>query len=274
MMRSLWTGATGMTAQQMNVDVISNNLANVNTVGFKRERVEFKSLLYQTMQRADLDPANPTGRPVNLQVGLGVRPAATARIFTTGSFQMTEQPLDFAINGDGFFVVNRSIEPGELELGFTRNGAIKASPMDEGLMLVTSDGMPFLDIDDEPMFIPPDVNIRDLIVAQNGMVSVMVDGEIEDLFQIAMVQFPNVQGLESFGRNLLLETPASGAPMLEADGDVTRPSMLERGVLEMSNVNIATEMVDLIVAQRAYELNSRAITTSDQMLETANQLKR
>jgi flagellar basal-body rod protein FlgG len=201
MMRSLWTGASGMTAQQLNVDVIANNLANVNTVGFKRERVEFKSLLYQTMQRADLDAANPGGRPVNLQVGLGVRPAATARIFTTGSFQRTDQPLDLAINGDGLFRVNTSIEPGaEPEFAYTRNGAIKVGPAwdgDEGLMLVTSDGIPFLDIDGEPMVIPPEVSLRDITVTQDGRFTVMIDDEIEELSQMAIVQFPNVQGLES-----------------------------------------------------------------------------
>lgn len=271
MMRSLWTGASGMIGQQQNVDTIANNLANVNTFGYKKERMEFKTLLYDTMQRADLDPVNQTGRPVNLQLGLGVRPIATARLFSTGNMERTDVPLDFAIEGDGFFVVQRS----EDEIRYTKDGAFKVSLTDEGSMLVTSEGYPILSVDDEPIILPENVMVKDINVDEEGNIFYTgVDSVVEDLgLQIQLVQFSNPQGLEGIGSNLLAITPASGEPMPEVEG-VNRPSRLVQGVLEMSNVQVAEEMVNLIVAQRAYELNSKVITTSDDMLQTANNLKR
>ena len=272
MMRSLWTAASGMTAQQFFIDNISNNLANVNTTGFKKERVEFQSLLYQTMRRADLDPANMTGRPVNLQVGLGVRPVAVARIFTTGSFQRTDNLQDLAIEGDGFFTVRRSMD----EIHYTRDGSFKLSPVDEGLMLATSMGYPVLSVDEEPIIIPEDVPWSHVVIDDFGNLwHATADGELIDLgFQLNIVQFPNVQGLEAIGGNLFSQTVASGAPLSEADGEVNIRSRIRQGVLEMSNVDIAQEMVDMIRAHRAYDLNARAITTSDEMLQGAANLKR
>lgn len=273
MMRSLWTGASGMIAQQTNVDTISNNLANVNTTAYKKERLEFKSLLYQTMQRADLDPANQTGtRPVNLQVGLGVRPIATARFFDVGNMEITDNKLDFAIQGSGFF----SVRTGEDTSAYTRDGCFKISYTDEGKFLVTSDGYAVLDANGDTIIFPPELMLSDLSIDYLGnFFYTNAEGTREDLgFQLDVVQFSNVQGLEAIGSNLFVETVASGAPMHEADGDVTHLSTIQQGMREMSNVLVAEEMVKLIVAQRAYELNSKVITTSDDMLQQANNLKR
>lgn len=273
MMRSLWTAASGMTSQQLQVDNIANNLANVNTYGFKKERLEFKSLLYQTMKQADLDPANQTGQPVNLQVGLGVRPIATSRYFKTGNFQVTSGNFDFAVDGDGFF----AIELSEDNIAYSKDGSFKLSVVDgEGLMLVTSEGYPVLSTEMENIIIPIDYNLDNVTVDSDGIFT-YVDGEgqyVDMDYQIALFQFPNKDGLSAFGSNLFKTTAATGEPMLESDGEINKPSRLVQGALEMSNVNVAEEMVDMIVSQRAYELNSKAIQTSDDMLQTANSLKR
>ena len=271
MMRSLWTAASGMTSQQANVDTISNNLANVNTTSYKKERMEFKSLLYQTMQRADMDPQNQTGRPVNLQVGLGVRTIATSRIFDQGNLEVTGHPIDFAIEGNGYFAIQR----GE-EVFYTRDGSFKASVGEDGIMLVTSEGYPVLSTDGEPIIIPFDVSLESLSVSREGVFEyVDAAGVANDLdVQFNVVQFSNPQGLEAVGSNLFGITPASGEPLLESEGEVTKPSGIIQGYLEMSNVQVAEEMVKLIVAQRAYEMNSKAIQASDDMLQQANNLKR
>jgi flagellar basal-body rod protein FlgG len=271
-MRALWTAASGMAAQQMNVDTISNNLANVNTSGYKKERLEFKSLLYQTLRRADLDPANQTGQPVNLQVGLGVRPIATSRLFEQGNFQATGGRTDFAIEGGGFFVVERS--PGEI--AYTKDGTMKLSVADGGMTLVTSEGFPVLDINGDYVVFPDGYPMDRLSFSEDGAISYTdPDGLTEDLgIQIALVQFMNPQGLESVGSNLFKTTAASGAAVYEVDGGAVIPSRIAQGYVEMSNVQVAEEMVNLIVAQRAYELNSKAITTSDEMLQTANNIRR
>ena len=273
MMRSLWTAASGMSSQQLNVDTIANNLANVNTTGFKRERLEFKTLLYETMQRADLDRANHPGRPVNLQVGHGVRPVAVSRSFTPGNIQITENPLDFALQGPGFFRIDL---PGG-EIGYTRDGSFKMSVNPDGsFSLVTSTGNHVLSTDDEFIEIPQGVRINDVFVNEFGDVGIRAaDGTIADLgVTIGIVQFTNDQGLLAIGNNLFIESVASGPPLFEWEGDVTRFTTVTQGSLEMSNVQIAQEMVDLIVAQRAFELNSRVIQTSDDMLSQANNLVR
>ena len=273
MMRSLWTAASGMSAQQTNVDVISNNLANVNTSGYKKTRLEFKSLLYQTMQRATIDPATGVAGPSNLQVGLGVRPVATTKIFDTGNLERTDNNLDFAINGPGFFMVQFDPET----TAFSRDGNFRLSVMDdESLMLVTSQGRPILDVDGAEIIIPPEVNISTMSVDNFGNIMFLTqEGEAEDLgIQIAIAQFSNVQGLESVGSNLFMPTASSGPPLLEADGATPVTSSVLQGVIESSNVQIAEEMVRLIIAQRAYEVNSRAIQVSDDMLSQANNLKR
>lgn len=271
MMRALWTAASGMTSQQMNVDTISNNLSNVNTTAYKKERMEFKSLLYQTMKTANEDPAHT--RPVNLQVGHGVRPIATARAFTQGNVTSTGSALDLAIDGQGFF----AIQMGEDNIAYTKDGSFKLSVNEDGeQMLVTSEGYPLLDVSDTPINIPEEVAISSLQIDRDGNLSyINPEGDIEELdIRIDVVQFSNVQGLEAIGGNLFKRTPASGEPIKESEGDVTVSSGLIQGFLERSNVSVADEMVDLIVAQRAYELNSKAIQTADDMLQNANNLKR
>ncbi|MCL2754000.1 MAG: flagellar basal-body rod protein FlgG [Defluviitaleaceae bacterium] len=272
MMRSLWTAASGMTAQQTNVDLIAHNLANVNTTGFKRERMEFQSLLYQTMRRATVDPATDIMGPTNLQIGLGVRPIATTRSFEMGNLERTEGLTDFAINGPAFFAIQQDLDT----VVYTRDGGFRLSPMDGDLMLVTSEGFPVLDIGLEPIIIPGDANVSTMAVNDDGTIFFSgADGELEDFgLQIALVQFPNVQGLEAIGRNFFIQTGASGEPLMEADGETVVISGVLQGFLESSNVNLAEEMVRLIIAQRAYEVNSRAIQASDDMLQQANQLRR
>ncbi len=277
-MRSLWTAASGMTAQQLHIDTIANNLANVYTTGYKKDRLEFQTLLYQTMQRATLDEAD-NGRPVNLQVGLGVRPSATTKIFTQGNAETTNNPLDFLIEGDGFFVVDRSNDMlGVEETVYTRDGSFKLSITDDEATLVTSDGYRVLDSEGEPIVIPANIPTSQISVDASGLISYpdpdSEDGEFIYLDNpIGLVQFPNVQGLESVGGNFYKETLASGEPLAEIDGDLGSYSRIMQKCLEMSNVNVAEEMVDMIVAQRAFELNSKAIITSDDMLQIANNLK-
>ncbi|MCL2146289.1 MAG: flagellar basal-body rod protein FlgG [Synergistaceae bacterium] len=266
MMRSLWTAASGMKAQQFNVDVIANNLANVNTVGYKRDRVEFHDLIYETMRRAYV--MEDQGRPVNLQVGHGVVPVATTKLFRTGSFERTDNYLDIAIQGDSFYVV-RAADGSDL---YTRDGSFKLSLTANGMMLTTSDGLPVLDDGGNEIYI--NVDPARLIVSTNGELAYTNnDGETEYLgYRIQLVKFQNRNGLETVGDNFYVQTSASGEAL--PDDEYGRQSLLRQGYLEMSNVNIADEMVNLIVAQRAYEINSKCITTSDDMLGIANNLKR
>jgi flagellar basal-body rod protein FlgG len=224
------------------------------------------------MQRATLDPANQTGRPVNLQVGHGVRPIAVSRIFSQGNLQRTDNPQDFAIEGEGFFAIQRGNE-----ILYTKDGTFKLVPGEEGLTLTTSEGFIVLNTQEEPIVFSYDDEIifANVTIDDNGNMFYGVAGEVIPLDnQLMLVQFPNPQGLEGAGSNLLRETSASGQPLFEFEGDVPRPSRVLQGALEMSNVSVADEMVNLIVAQRAFELNSKAITTSDEMLQTANNLKR
>ena len=272
MMRSLWTGAAGMSAQQMSLDSIANNLANVNTTGYKRERLEFKTLLYQTMARADMDPANGPARPVNLQVGLGVRPVATTKIYDAGNFETTGNALDFAIEGDGFFVVRENND----EYAYTKDGAFKVSNSDQGLIVVTADGFPLMDTNMQEIVIPDGVLPKAISVDSYGALSYMnADGESVDMgMQIALAQFTNPQGLLAAGKNLLKPTVSSGEAILEEGLEAFVRSNIVQGVIEMSNVQVAEEMVKMIVSQRAYDLNSKVIQTSDDMLQQAANLKR
>ena len=271
MMRSLWTSASGMSAQMLNIDVISNNIANVNTTAFKRERLEFKTLLYATLQRANLDPATQTGRPVNLEVGHGVRTAAVTRTFAQGMLQRTDLSHDFAIDGRGWFQVRR----GDGEYFFTRDGSFAFMPTDDGLVLATSDGFHVMSVDEDSIVFPQGINLDNVMINDLGMFMMVADNEMVDLgFQLMVVQFPNVQGLEAVGSNLFRESVASGAPLFEIDGEVATTSRILQGFLEMSNVRIADEMIGLITTQRAFDVASRGITTSDEMLQTVMQLRR
>ena len=266
MMRALWTAGSGMIAQQFNVDVISNNLANVNTNSYKKERAEFKDLLYETIDRAVVQGGN--GRPVNLQVGHGVRVAATVKNFSVGNFDKTDNPLDFAINGEGFFKI---AGPGG-RIAYTRDGSFKLSVGDEGIKLVTSDGYPVLDQDDSEIIF--DFDVSRMQVSGEGEINYVdeTNTSVYTGIKLGMVRFPNRQGLESIGNNLYLQTDASGWPVSEEEFE--DKSILLQRFLESSNVQIVEEMVKLIVAQRAYEVNSKAIQSADDMLGMANNLRR
>ena len=273
-MRSLWTAASGMNGQQLAVDTIANNMANVNTTAFKRERVEFQSLLYQTIQGAGQNPELVGNRPANLQVGHGVRPVASTRNFTMGTLEPTGNNIDFAINGNGFFTIDR----GDGSTAYTRDGSFNLSPIGGGeLALVTNEGFFVLNNNGDQITFPDTMNLQDLMVNQNGQFTYRQGdgGEIVDMgFSFGLVQFSNKQGLESIGGNLFIETAASGAATQEAPGAVGQMSNMIQGHLERSNVQIAEEMVSLIVSQRAFEINSRVIQTSDQMLQEASNMRR
>jgi len=268
MMRSLWTAGSGMIAQQFNVDVISNNLANVNTTAYKKERVEFKDLLYETMGRAYI--LEDRGRPVNLQVGHGAIASATVKNFATGSFEKTDNPFDFAIDGDGFFKV---LGPND-EILYTRDGSFKISITDQGKMLATSDGYPVLDEFDTEVIFDYDLDLSKLNISEDGDLSYNDEEGINIPLgqRIGIVDFENRNGLESIGKNFYTRTTASGEVIFNED--LADKSILVQRYLETSNVQVVEEMVKLIVAQRAYELNSKAIQSSDEMIGMANNLKR
>jgi len=266
MMRALFTAGSGMMAQQLNVDIISNNLSNVNTTSYKKERAEFKDLLYQTMDRAYL--LDGKGKPVNLQVGHGSTVIATVRDFGTGNLEKTDNPLDFAIIGEGFFTV---LTPNG-NVSYTRDGSFKVSVSEEGSMLTTSEGYPVLDTTGNPIILS--VSATALNVSETGELSYTDEtGTTVPLGQsIGIVKFPNRHGLESIGGNLYIQTPASGAPVPDAEQGSL--SIIKQKFLESSNVQVVEEMVKLIVAQRAYEINSKAIQSADEMLGMANNLRR
>lgn len=264
-MRALWTAASGMKAQQLNIDNISNNLANVNTTAFKKQRVEFKDLLYATLRKTNLN--NGEGQPVNLQIGHGVMPASTSRAFTPGSLERTENPLDLAIEGEGFFAIEG---PNGNPL-YTRDGNFKFSVEETEMKLVTAEGYTVLsEFDDEIVF---QEGMKNISISYSGLITAEdAEGEIQELGTIKLVKFINPDGLEAMGRNLYKATVASGDEItMEEDG---KTSSVLQGYLETSNVQIVDEMVRLITAQRAYEINSKAIQTSDEMLNIANNLRR
>jgi flagellar basal-body rod protein FlgG len=266
MVRSLWTGASGMIGQQANIDNISNNLANVNTAGFKKVRADFEDLLYQTVKTAGTPATEDTVVPVGIQMGHGVKLAATQRMFTQGALQNTENAYDMAIQGDGFF----RIQMYDGSWAYTRDGSFK---VDENGRLVTSNGYWVLpDIVMPEGFLPESIS-----VSRDGRVSVKVPqidlNEPVDVGQIELYRFPNPVGLTAVGENLFKITNASGDPIPGRPG-YEGMGQIAHKFLEMSNVSVVREMVDLIVAQRAYEFNSKTIQTSDNMLGTATSLKR
>ncbi len=270
MMRALWTAGSGMKAQQFNVDVISNNLANVNTTGYKKERAEFKDLLYETMGRAYV--LDNSGKPVNLQVGHGTAVNATVRSFESGNVDKTDSPLDFAIEGEGFFTILCSDE----EIRYTRDGSFKISVTEDGLRkLTTSDGYSVLDDAEQEIIFDTEVDVSTLTVSPQGLLSYKnAEGETVSLDQtIGVVHFPNKYALEATGKNLFERNSATGEPV-QASEDTAGKSTISQYYLESSNVSVVDEMVKLIVAQRAYEISSKAIQQSDDMLQIANNLKR
>ncbi|MDR0720604.1 MAG: flagellar basal-body rod protein FlgG [Treponema sp.] len=266
MVRSLWTGASGMIGQQSNIDNISNNLANVNTAGFKKVRADFEDLLYQTVRTAGTPATEETVVPVGVQMGHGVKLAATQRMFTQGALQNTDNVYDMAIQGDGFF----RIQMYDGSWAYTRDGSFK---VDENGRLVTSNGYWVLpDVIMPEGFLPESIT-----VSKDGRVSVKVPSidlnEPVDIGQLELYRFPNPVGLTAVGENLFKITNASGDPIAGRPG-YEGMGQIAHKFLEMSNVSVVREMVDLIVAQRAYEFNSRTIQTSDNMLGTATSLKR
>lgn len=276
MMRSLYTAASGMMSQQTQVDVISNNLANVNTTGYKTETTTFKSLLYQDLQ-ARTTTANGEFKPVSAQVGLGSRVAAITSQYVQGSANATDNNTDMMINGKGFFAV-MNLNGG---VYYTRNGNFLFAEGTEGAMLCTSDGYPVLDTEGQPIVLGAMDNGESYLPSQ---ISIDSDGNLcypdesnnpQPIgIKIGLFQFSNPSGLSKVGNSYLEETDASGIPLNEEYDEVGVKSTIKQGYLEASNVNVATEIVNLITAQRAYELCSKAITTSDTMMEQANNLKR
>lgn len=264
-MRSLWTAATGMKAQQLNIDTIANNLSNVNTTAYKAQRAEFKDLLYTTIKATN---GNENGeRPVNLEVGHGVMPTATKRDFRTSSFIETENPHDMAIDGEGFFAI---MLPNE-EIRYTRDGSFKISVDGDEGKLVTSEGYTVLTEDDDEIIV--ESGMKDFNVDELGYITAKdEDGEAVDLGRIKLVTFVNPEGLSSEGLNLYSATAASGEEIpVEAEEMNGR---IVSGYLEGSNVQVVDEMVKMITAQRAYEISSKTIQTSDEMLQIINNLKR
>ncbi|AGW12431.1 flagellar basal-body rod protein FlgG [Megalodesulfovibrio gigas] len=260
MMRSLWTSATGMIAQQLNIDVISNNLANVNTTGFKKSRAEFEDLLYQDQKIAGTETEGGRRIPTGIQVGMGVRPTTVHKFFSQGDYQNTENPLDMAIEGDGFFLVDANGEE-----AYTRAGAFK---LDNEGTIVTANGYTL-----QPEFTVPAETVN-VVITQDGAITALdKNGDELAAANIPLYTFVNPAGLKATGRNLFVPTEASGDAVEGTPGE-NNVGTISQGFLEMSNVEIVDEMVNMIVGQRAYEINSKAIQTSDSMLQTATNLKR
>ncbi|MES2072910.1 MAG: flagellar basal-body rod protein FlgG [Pseudomonadota bacterium] len=260
MIRSLWIAKTGLDAQQTQMDVITNNLANVSTTGFKRSRAVFEDLLYQNLRQPGAQSSQQTQLPSGLQIGTGVRPVATERIHTQGNLQQTTNTKDLAIQGAGFFQV---LLP-DGTTSYTRDGSFQTN--DQG-QLVTSSGYVI-----QPAITIP-ANAQSISIGRDGTVSVTQPGTtaITQVGSIQLATFINPTGLLSAGENLYVETAASGAPNTNTPGS-NGTGVLAQGYVETSNVNVAEELVNMIQTQRAYEINSKAITTSDQMLQRLSQL--
>lgn len=262
MIGALWTAATGMDAQQVNIDVISNNLSNVNTTGYKKSRINFQDLMYQRLNRPGTPNAQGAQIPVGVEIGHGSKVSATQKIFSKGSVQNTGNSLDILIEGDGFLQVLRP----DGTMAYTRDGSMK---QDSTGRVVTSDGYPL----QPEIFIPQDAT--EISITSDGTVAVQIAGtnEPQQLGQIQLARFSNPAGLNSVGRNLFEGTVASGEAMVNNPGAAGYGTIVQ-GFLEMSNVQVVEEMVNMIAAQRAYEVNSKAIQASDEMLKTASQLRR
>ncbi len=264
-MRALWTAASGMKAQQLNMDNVSNNLANVNTTGYKKQRIEFKDLLYENIKKSNL--VEGQGSPSNLQIGHGVTTSATSRIFENGNLERTDNPMDLALDGKGFFAIQN---PNGQNL-YTRDGSFKLSVDEDTKKLVTTEGYTVLSADDDEIII--ENGQKDFNVDAGGKITVKnSDGETEELGQIKIVQFLNPGGLEATGKNMYKTTGASGEEIVldEEDSDTS----VYQGFLETSNVQVVDEMIKMITAQRAYEMNSKSIQTADDMMQMANNLRR
>lgn len=260
MIRSLWIAKTGMDAQQTQLDVISNNLANVSTNGFKGSRAVFEDMLYQNLRQPGAQSSQTTTIPSGLQVGTGVRPVATEVLFTQGSLQQTGNSLDTAINGQGFFQVQMP----DGTISYTRDGSFQK---DANGVVVTANGYPL-----QPSITIP-ANAQSVTIGTDGTVSVTIPGTsaIQKVGNIQLANFVNTGGLQPLGQNLFAETAASGNAQTAAPG-TNGIGLLNQGYVETSNVNVVEEMVSMIQTQRAYEINSKAVSTSDQMLQRLSQM--
>lgn len=260
MLRAFSTAATGMSAQQMMVDVTANNLANINTTGFKKSQIDFQDLLYLKMRSPGAETASGVTSPSGIEVGAGVRAGSTVKVYTTGELQNTGRPLDIAISGDGFLKV--TLPTGETR--YTRDGSLQVNG--DGL-LVNSNGYQI----DPSISIPAGATAVD--IGKDGTITAQVDGSQTVLGTLQLVRFANPSGLSSEGDNLLSETEASGSPVSGTPG-TQGFGTIQSSFLEKANVQMVTELVNLITAQRAYEINSRAIRAGDDMLRTANEIVR
>jgi flagellar basal-body rod protein FlgG len=261
-MRSLMIGGTGMLAQQTNVEVISNNIANMTTSGYKMQRAEFQDLLYQNIRRPGAQSSDAgTIVPTGIQLGLGVKTASVYRIHTQGTIAITGNQLDLAVNGDGYF----QIEMPDGTTNYTRAGSFQLNADGQ---IVTADGFTLL-----PGLTVP-ANTIDITIDASGQVQAKIDGQTDPqvVGQIQLARFPNNAGLESLGGNLYRESPASGAPVV-GNPALDGYGSIQQGSLEQANVNVVAEITNLITAQRAYEMNSRVIRTSDEMLSALSQLR-
>jgi len=259
MLPALWVSKTGLSAQDMNLTTISNNLANVSTTGFKRDRAEFQDLLYQIRRQPGAQSSQDSQLPTGLQLGTGVRIVGTSKMFTEGSLQTTEQPLDLAVNGRGFFQI---LQP-DGTVSYTRDGSFH---LDSNGQLVTSQGYSL-----EPAIVLP-AEVQTFTVGEDGTVSVTVSGEPtpQVIGNIQTADFVNPAGLQAIGNNLFLETGSSGAPQVGTPG-LTGLGTVLQNTLENSNVSVVEELVNMITTQRAYEMNSKVISTADQMLSFITQ---
>jgi flagellar basal-body rod protein FlgG len=262
MIRSLFTAATGMEAQKLNIDVIANNLANVNTVGYKKSRADFQELLYQSVRAPGATSAEGSQIPSGIQVGLGVNPVAVQKLFQQGDFVHTGNSLDLVIEGDGFFQV---LMP-DGTVAYSRSGAFK---MDSEGRIVNSDGYPL-----EPAITIP-ADTLTTTVGTDGKITILQAGNTSpvEIGQIEIARFINPGGLKSLGKNLYIPTGSSGEATTGNPGGEGRGT-INQGFVEMSNVNIVEEMVNMIVSQRAYEITSKTVQASDEMLQTTNNMKR
>ncbi len=262
MLRALYTAASGMNAQQLNIDNIAHNLANVNTIGFKSRRADFQDLLYQNLRQAGAASTATTDIPVGLQIGLGTKPVATEILLTQGDFSATENPLDMVIEGQGFFQVRLT----DGQTAYTRNGSFH---LDRDGNMVTADG----DFLDPQISIPQDqVSVT---IGSDGTVSVLQAGQTQpqQVGRIEIANFQNAAGLQAIGKNLYLATQASGEAIVGTPGENGLGTLLS-GFVEQSNVSVVEEMVNMIVSQRAYEASSKVIRTADEMLTQANNVVR
>ncbi len=261
MFRALNIAATGMAAQETHLEAISHNIANGGTVGYKKERIDFQDLLYQTVRQAGTPTGPTTTSPTGLQIGTGVRVVSTSRMFQQGTILQTGNQLDVAVEGNGFMVVQQP----DGTPAYTRDGALKT---DGDGRIVNSEGYPL----DPPITVPPDAST--VSISSNGTVSVTLPGQTtpSDIGQIQLANFVNPAGLSATGHNLLTPTKASGEPQVGEPGADGRGTLMQ-GAVEQSNVDIVEEMIGMISAQRSYEINSKVITTADDMLRAASQMK-